>query len=276
MEIKELLQENNFRYNRQFGQNFIFDVNLLSAIVRDAKVSKEDCCVEIGAGAGTLTRQIALAAGRVLSYEIDKNLKDVLKKAVPDENVEFVFEDFLKSDIADVERKIGGNYKVVANLPYYITSPLIMLFTEKAQNCDSLTVMVQKEVAERLCANPSTKQYGAITVAVQSVADVYICRHVPASAFTPRPDVDSAVVNIVFNRSKNNIENPEVFRKTVKAAFSMRRKTLENNLLNSFGFDRITAQEIIAKSGLSQSVRGETLSVEQFITLADNIANLTD
>lgn len=269
MEIKEILSQQNFRYNKQFGQNFIYDENLLAAIVKDAKVDKDDYCLEIGAGAGTLTKQLSLCCKKVLSFEIDKNLKEVLLTQKIGDNVEFVFEDFLKCDISALEEKISQPYKVVANLPYYITTPLIMTFVEKSKNCQSLTVMVQKEVAERLSSLPNCKQYGAVTVAVQSVADTNLCRIVPAAVFVPRPEVDSALINIVFNRQKHNIENPAKFRKIVKAAFSMRRKTLENNLLNAFSLSRAEIQKVISECGFSPSIRGEALSVSDFIKLSE-------
>ncbi|MGN1066717.1 MAG: 16S rRNA (adenine(1518)-N(6)/adenine(1519)-N(6))-dimethyltransferase RsmA [Candidatus Fimimonas sp.] len=267
MDIKRILQEKGFHFNKQFGQNFLTDSVLLQDIVNDADVAN-GTVLEVGAGAGTLTRALAQKAQKVVAFEIDKNLKKVLDVTLADcPNVQVVMGDVMKYSVEQVEEMCGGNYSVVANIPYYITTPLLMNFVEQGKNVQSLTLTIQKEVAERLCARPATKDYGAITVAVNAVADVCITRILPRELFYPQPNVDSAVVKIVMNRNKIDISNYNLFRKTVKTAFAMRRKTLANNLTVGFGVTRQLAEEILAQCNLDERCRGEELSVAQFVQL---------
>lgn len=270
MDVKQILKESGFRFNKQFGQNFLTDELLLTQIAQDAKCC--DTVLEIGAGAGTLTRVLSKHAQKVVAFEIDRNLEKVLKITLADcPNVNLVIGDVMKYKMAELESLCGGKYSVVANIPYYITTPLLMNFIEQGQNVVSLTLTIQKEVAERLVANPSTKQYGAITVAVDAVADVEITRVLPRQLFYPQPNVDSAVVKIVLNREKYRIADAKTFRKTVKTAFAMRRKTLANNLAVGFGMDKVTAEKILAECGLSVNCRGEELSTQQFVQLAERL-----
>ena len=267
MDIKRILQEKGFHFNKQFGQNFLTDSVLLQDIVNDADVAN-GTVLEVGAGAGTLTRVLAQKAKKVVAFEIDKNLKKVLDVTLADcSNVQVVMGDVMKYSVAQVEEMCGGNYSVVANIPYYITTPLLMNFVEQGKNVQSLTLTIQKEVAERLSAAPATKDYGAITVAVNAVADVSVTRILPRELFYPQPNVDSAVVKIVMNRNKTDISNHALFRKTVKTAFAMRRKTLVNNLTVGFGVTRQLAEEILAQCNLYERCRGEELSVAQFVQL---------
>ena len=267
MDIKRILQEKGFHFNKQFGQNFLTDSVLLQDIVNDADVAN-GTVLEVGAGAGTLTRVLAQKAKKVVAFEIDKNLKKVLDVTLADcSNVQVVMGDVMKYSVAQVEEMCGGNYSVVANIPYYITTPLLMNFVEQGKNVQSLTLTIQKEVAERLSAAPATKDYGAITVAVNAVADVSVTRILPRELFYPQPNVDSAVVKIVMNRNKTDISNHALFRKTVKTAFAMRRKTLVNNLTVGFGVTRQLAEEILAQCNLDERCRGEELSVAQFVQL---------
>ena len=267
MDIKRILQEKGFHFNKQFGQNFLTDSVLLQDIVNDADVAN-GTVLEVGAGAGTLTRALAQKAKKVVAFEIDKNLKKVLDVTLADcSNVQVVMGDVMKYSVAQVEEMCGGNYSVVANIPYYITTPLLMNFVEQGKNVQSLTLTIQKEVAERLSAAPATKDYGAITVAVNAVADVSVTRILPRELFYPQPNVDSAVVKIVMNRNKTDISNHALFRKTVKTAFAMRRKTLVNNLTVGFGVTRQLAEEILAQCNLDERCRGEELSVAQFVQL---------
>lgn len=267
MDVKQILKEQNFRFNKQFGQNFLTDKALLDEIVADANVNG-GTVLEIGAGAGTLTRQLAERAERVIAFEIDRNLDKVLKLTLADcANVKVVIGDIMRYKMADIEELCGGEFKLVANIPYYLTSPLIMNFVELSVNVQSMTLTIQKEVALRLSASPSTKDYGAITVAVNAVADVTLTRVLPRELFYPVPNVDSAVVRIDFKRDKFDIDNHALFRKTVKTAFAMRRKTLVNNLMVGFNIDRNTAENILATMGLSANCRGEELSVGQFVQL---------
>lgn len=268
MDVKQILKDQNFRFNKQFGQNFLTDRALLDEIVTDAQVDG-GTVLEIGAGAGTLTRQLALAADKVIAFEIDRNLESVLKVTLADcSNVQVVIGDVMRYKMPEIEALLSGDkFKLVANIPYYLTSPLIMMFVENSLNVQSLTLTIQKEVALRLAAKPSTKDYGAITVAVNAVANVTLTRTLDRSLFYPAPNVDSAVVRIDMDRSKFDIANHALFRKTVKSAFAMRRKTLVNNLMVGFNIGRQTAESILTALDLPPNCRGEELSVEQFVQL---------
>ena len=271
MDIKQLLKTSGFRFNKQFGQNFLTDETLLDDICLDAHVDG-GVVLEIGAGAGTLTRALSRHADKVVAFEIDRNLEKILAVTLQDRpNVSVVIGDVMKYSMLQIERLCGSDYKVVANIPYYLTGPLIMRFAEESANASSLTLTVQKEVAERLAARPSTKDYGAITVALQAVADVTVVRSLPRELFYPVPNVDSAVVTANFRRDKFDLASRELFRKTVRAAFSMRRKTLLNCIAAGFGFSKERAAAIIAECGFEPDCRGEQLSVEQFVILYKTI-----
>ena len=264
-DIKTILSECGFSFKKQFGQNFITDKNLLSSIVTLSGVEDGDTVVEIGCGAGTLTRAIAERAKRVIGFEVDKSLQPVLARSLSGlENTEVIFKDFLKVNLQEFEKEVG-EYKVVANLPYYITTPLIMKIVEGSTKCKSLSVMVQEEVALRLCAEAGTADYGAITAMIAPRADCRIIKRVPRTMFYPRPNVDSAVVKLDFN---TKIEIGESYKRVVQAAFSSRRKTLENNLVNCFKLTREQAQTILKECGIDLKARGETLGFEQFARLA--------
>ena len=264
-DIRAILSECGFNFKKQFGQNFITDKNLLSSIVSLSGVEEGDTVVEIGCGAGTLTRALSEKAKSVIGFEVDKTLQPVLARSLSGlDNVEVVFRDFLKVNLDEFESETGG-YKVVANLPYYITTPLIMKIVEGSKKCKSLCVMVQEEVALRLCAAAGTADYGAITAMIAPRADCKIIKRVPRTMFYPRPNVDSAVVKLDF---VSKIEIDENYKKVVQAAFSSRRKTLENNLVNSFKLTREQAQSALLKSGIDLKARGETLDYRQFALLA--------
>lgn len=270
MDLKQILRENGFRFNKQFGQNFLTDNVLLQQIADDAEIA--GTVLEIGAGAGTLTRVLSQNAEKVVAFEIDKNLKPVLDITLANcGNVQLVIGDVMRYKVENIEKMCGGEYAVVANIPYYITTPLLMNFIEHGKNVTSLTLTVQKEVAERLIAKPATKQYGAITVAVDAVADVEITRILPRELFYPAPNVDSAVVKIKLNREKFPIADAAQFRKTVKTAFAMRRKTLVNNIVVGYKTERNVAEQIVAECGLSDRCRGEELSTAQFLRLCDSL-----
>lgn len=268
----DILKENNFKFNKKFGQNFIFDTNLLSAIVNDANVDENTNVLEIGPGAGTLTKKLCEKAKKVVSYEIDTNLAPILAENLKDcNNSEIVFGDILKQNIKDIESKFDDNYVMVANLPYYITTPIIFKFLEEATKLRSITIMVQKEVAERICAKHNTEEYGAITVQINAIADAKITRIVKRNMFKPAPNVDSAVVRIDFNFDKYNIENLSLFKRLVTSAFAMRRKTLANNLKSSFSLDAETIEKLLNSVDLKKDVRGEALSVEEFVKLSNQL-----
>ena len=259
----------NIDFQKKFGQNFIFDRNLLDAIAADAGVTKEDVVVEIGAGAGTLTAALADRAGEVIAYEIDEALRSVLDRTLANKtNVRVIYEDFLKRTDT-----LPARFKVVANLPYYVTTPIVMQLLEGDAHPESVTVMVQKEVAERLTAEPGTAEYGAITASLDLVADARITRIVGRQCFLPPPNVDSAVVRIDLREKGYSATEIATARKIIRAAFNMRRKTLANGLAGLLG-GKDRAGEIIAAAGLPASVRGETLSAEQYILLARAAARL--
>ncbi len=250
-DIKTVLAECGFGFKKQFGQNFITDKNLLASIVSLSGATAGDTVVEIGCGAGTLTRALAERVKKVIGFEIDKSLAPVLEITLADfSNVKIIYGDFMKADLKELEKGLES-YRVVANLPYYITTPLIMKLVEQSEKCLSLSVMVQEEVADRLCAQAGTPQYGAITAAVAYRADCTVVKRVPRTVFFPQPNVDSEVVKLEF-----------------------RRKTLENNLVNCFCLSRENARHIIEKCGLDLKARGETLSPVQFAKLSDLIADI--
>ncbi len=267
--MEDILYKHGFGFKKKFGQNFISDKNLLRAIVADAGVAEQDTVLEIGAGAGALTGALAECARRVVSYEIDRDLKPVLEESLAGfENVEVVFRDFAKENLETLEEELG-EYAVVANLPYYITTPIIMRFAEEAKRCRSLTVMVQEEVAFRLAAAENTADYGAITAALARRGEAQIMRKVPRAMFSPRPNVDSAVVKIDFTRGGFAVKSEKAYRAAVRCAFLSRRKTLENNLMNAFRLGREEAKEILQAAGIREGARGEALSPETLGALSD-------
>lgn len=267
--VKEILTENNFGFKKKFGQNFITDKNLLESIVSLAEVDEGDTVIEIGCGAGTLTRAIAGVAKKVIAFEIDSSLQPVLAQTLSGfENIEVVFRDFLKVDLEEIESGSDG-YKVVANLPYYITTPLIMKLVEQSKKCKSITVMVQEEVADRLCARENTPEYGAITASVALRAEAKIVKKVSRTAFMPRPNVDSAVVHLKIEERRFPVKDIEIYKKVVRAAFLSRRKTLVNNLMVSFGISRAEAEDVLRDTGIDIKARGETLSPNRFAILSD-------
>lgn len=267
-DFREILLRNGFGFKKRFGQNFITDENLLSAIVSDAGVTKDDAVLEIGAGAGTLTRALSKRAKRVLSFEIDRSLEPVLAETLSGcDNAEVVFRDFERADLAALEKELG-DYLVVANLPYYITTPVVMKFAEQAKRCRGITVMVQEEVAERLCAEAGSSAYGAITAMLALKGECTLTRKVSRNLFTPRPNVDSAIVRVRFEENRLGETDERAYRAVVRAAFSARRKTLENNLMNAFRLSREEAGRWIAAAGFSENVRGEALSPREFARLS--------
>lgn len=269
-DIKTILAECGFGFKKQLGQNFITDKNLLSSIVTASGVGKNDSVVEIGCGAGTLTRALAERVKSVTAFEVDKTLKPVLAQTLSGcDNVEVVFCDFLKVDMKELERGREG-YFVVANLPYYVTTPLIMKLIEESERCLGLSVMVQEEVAERLCAAAGTPEYGAITAMLALRAECSIIRRVPRTLFYPRPNVDSAVVRLAFGKGLP-VSDRAKYKRVVHAAFSSRRKTFENNLVNAFGLTRDRAREILTGCGIALKARGETLTPGQFAELSEKL-----
>ena len=272
-ELSDILRASGFRFNKALGQNFIFDGNLLDAIVADAGVTAEDTVVEIGTGAGTLTARLAARAKKVFSFEVDERLRPVLDISLKGaENVEVVFRDVMKMKDDELREMIGGEFKVVANLPYYITTPLIMRFAESTLPVRSLTVMVQKEVADRLTAEVGSADYAAVTLAVKAFGAAAVTRIVDRHMFRPAPNVDSAVVRIDRVPGRLDGADEKLVRKLVRVAFAMRRKTLVNNLAASFGIPKQQATDLVTACGFPADVRGERLSLDDFIRLAGAMA----
>ena len=266
----DIIKENNFEFKKKFGQNFIFDTNLLSAIVKDSGITKNDIVLEIGVGAGTLTNEICKQAKFVYGYEIDKELIPIIENNVKQENFELVLKDFMKVENIDIENKTPNGFKVVANLPYYITTPIIFKLLE-IPTLESLSIMVQKEVAQRIVASAGTKDYGTITAQIDAIANASISRIVSRKLFCPEPNVDSAIVRIDINKNKYNIDNYALLKKVIDCAFAMRRKTLSNNLKSSFNLNSEQINLLCENCNISPSVRGETLTTQQFVLLSNEL-----
>lgn len=272
MQLKEVLIKNDFHFKKKFGQNFITDKNLLDKIVDSAGVTEQDTVVEVGVGGGTLTEALAKRCKRVVGYEIDKTLEPILNETLAAyDNVSIVFGDVMKIDTSSIEENIGEEYKLVANLPYYITTPILMKFIDEGKKLKSVSVTVQDEVADRLCAAAGTENYGAITAAIDAVGNAKKVLYIDRRNFYPIPNVDSALVRIDIDRNKYDIPDRSMYRAAVRCAFLSRRKTLVNNLMLSFGFSRQKAEEIVAAIGKDKLVRGETLTTEDFIKLSEQL-----
>ena len=271
----EIIQKYNFNFQKKFGQNFLIDSHVLNKIIAGAGVTKDDFVLEIGPGIGTLTQYLCEAAGKVFAVEIDKNLLPILEETLaPYDNVTVINEDILKLDLNAIAREHNGGkpIKVVANLPYYITTPIIMGLFEAHVPLENLTVMVQKEVAKRMEAGPGTKDYGALSLAVQYYAEPYIVANVPCNCFMPRPNVDSAVIRLTRHEVMPvAVKDEAQMFKMVRAAFNQRRKTLVNSLNNSpeLNFTKDEIQNALTEMNLSATVRGEALTLEQFAALSD-------
>jgi 16S rRNA (adenine1518-N6/adenine1519-N6)-dimethyltransferase len=270
-----VLQKYQFAFQKKFGQNFLIDTHVLEKIIRSAEIEKDDVVLEIGPGIGTMTQYLAQAAGKVFAVEIDTNLIPILQDTLADyDNVTVINQDILKVDIAKlVEEECGGRpIKVVANLPYYITTPIIMGLFEQHVPIESITVMVQKEVADRMQVGPGTKDYGALSLAVQYYAKPYIVANVPPNCFMPRPNVGSAVIQLMrYEQPPVQVDDEKLMFRLIRASFNQRRKTLANGLKNSpeLSYTKEQIEEAIAVLGKGASVRGEALTLEEFATLAN-------
>jgi 16S rRNA (adenine1518-N6/adenine1519-N6)-dimethyltransferase len=273
-ELKTVLDKHGFRFKKQFGQNFLSDTNLLDSIVTASGIDENTTVVEIGCGAGTLTKAIAKKAKKVYAFDIDRDLQPVLAETLAGlDNVEVIFRDFNKLDLKEFEKEIE-EYTVVANLPYYITTPLVTKLLEESDKVQGLSIMVQEEVANRFCAKENTADYGSITAAIALKGKATIVKRVSRNLFYPRPNVDSAVVKIQFERGRVAVKDERAYRQTVKCAFLNRRKTLENNLVNFFKLSREEAKSALEKAGVDEKARGETLSPERLALLADVLLDM--
>lgn len=271
----EVLKKYQFNFAKKFGQNFLIDTHVLEKIIRAAEITKEDYVLEIGPGIGTMTQYLCEAAGEVIAVEIDSNLIPILQDTLSAyDNVTVLHQDILKVDINRlVEEKCGGKpIKVVANLPYYITTPIIMGLFESHVPIQSITVMVQKEVAVRMQVGPGTKDYGALSLAVQYYAKPYIVANVPPNCFMPRPNVGSAVIRLTRHETPPvSVKDEKLMFSLVRASFNQRRKTLVNGLSNSpeIAFAKDDILRAVERLGLGMTVRGEALTLEQFARLSD-------
>ncbi len=271
----EIIKKYDFAFQKKFGQNFLIDQRVLDKIIAAADIGPDDCVLEIGPGIGTLTRCLAEAAGQVIAVEIDKNLIPILADVLSDyNNITVINDDILKVDIqALVDERNGGKpIKVVANLPYYITTPIIMGLFESNVPIDNITVMVQKEVADRMQVGPGTKDYGALSLAVQYYAEPYIVANVPQNCFIPRPNVGSAVIRLTRHKEKPvTVRNEQHMFRLIRAAFNQRRKTLQNALHNmpELNLSKEAVVSALTEMGLSETIRGEKLTLEEFARLSD-------
>ena len=270
-----VLNKYGFTFQKKFGQNFLIDERVLEKIISAAEVNKDDFVLEIGPGIGTMTQYLAENAREVMAVEIDKNLIPILSDTLSAyDNVSILNADILKVDIAKiVEEKNGGKpVKVVANLPYYITTPIIMGLFESHVPIDSITVMVQKEVADRMQSGPGTKDYGALSLAVQYYAEPYVVANVPPNCFMPRPNVGSAVIRLTCHKQNPiQVQDEKFMFRVIRASFNQRRKTLQNGLGNdaSLPVTKEQAKEALEQMGLAPTIRGERLSLEEFARLSD-------
>lgn len=274
----EILKKYDFVFQKRFGQNFLIDEHVLKKIINAAEITDNDFVIEIGPGIGTMTQYLASTARKVLAVEIDKKLIPILEDTLKEwDNVEIVNQDILKMDLVSAAEKYndGKSVKVVANLPYYITTPIIMALFEEHVPLDSITVMIQKEVADRMQALPGTPDYGALSLAVQYYAETRIAARVPQNCFMPRPNVDSTVICLKkYKKPPVMVKDEKLMFRLIKASFNQRRKTLANGIKNaeflSLGKEEI--EKAMTDCGLPQNIRGEALSLAQFAELSDRLS----
>ena len=276
----EIIQKYEFMFQKKFGQNFLIDTHVLEKIISAAGITKNDCVLEIGPGIGTMTQYLAENAGHVVAVEIDRNLIPILKETLADyDNVTVINEDILRVDIKALAEEYNGGkpIKVVANLPYYITTPIIMGLFESGVPIDNITVMVQKEVADRMKEGPGSKDYGALSLAVQYYAEPEIVANVPPNCFIPRPNVGSAVIRLTGHKEMPvEVKDPALMFKIIRASFNQRRKTLQNGLGNApeLPYTKEQIAAAIAEMGLTPTIRGEALSLAQFAQLSDILGEM--
>ena len=272
---KEVVQKHNFKFSKSLGQNFLIDTNVIDRILEGARVQEGDYVIEVGPGIGTLTKEMGRTAEKVVAIEIDKTLIPILEETLADfPNIEVINQDILKVNVQELvkEKLNGGPVKLIANLPYYITTPIVMKFLEEDIPVTDIVVMVQKEVADRMNAQPNSKDYGALSVAVQYYCDTEIVAKAPRHMFMPQPNVDSTVIGLhVREEKKYNVDNEDIFFKTVKASFGQRRKTLLNSL-GGLGFlSKDQIKVALQEANIDEKRRGETLSIEEFASLSNAV-----
>lgn len=274
----KIIKKYGFDFKKKFGQNFLINGEVINSIVDGAEITKDDVVIEIGPGIGTLTQVLADRAYKVIAIEIDKTLIPILKNDTLKDykNIEIINEDIMKLDLRELinNNRQGKKIKVVANLPYYITTPIIMMLLEEKYSIDSITVMIQKEVAERFNAESGTKEYGAITVAIKYFTSTNIINIVSKNMFVPSPKVDSAVINLkVLDKPSIYVKNEDIYFKIVKSAFAQRRKTLVNTLYNTTDYfnSKDEIRNILIKNGMDVNIRGEKLNLEEFEKIAKEV-----
>ncbi len=269
----DIIKKYDFAFQKRFGQNFLIDGRVIDKIIAAAEITKDDTVLEIGPGIGTMTQYLAEAAGHVIAVEIDKNLLPIYEETLADyDNITIINNDILKVDIHELIKGKAEKVKVVANLPYYITTPIIMGLFENHIPAESITVMVQKEVADRMQSGPGSKDYGALSLAVQYYAKPYIVANVPPNCFMPRPNVGSAVIRLTsWEEPPVRVKDEKQMFKLIRASFNQRRKTLQNGINNSpdLSFTKEQVVNALRHMGLSESVRGEALTLDQFARLSD-------
>lgn len=271
--VLDLINQTNFKFSKKYGQNFLTDKNFLASIVNLAEITKDDEVLEIGTGAGTLTKEISRQAKKVVSYEIDTTLEPIIYENLKDiDNIKVIFKDIMQSSMQEIESNFSSKYKIVANLPYYITTPIIFKFLEETDNVESLTIMVQKEVADRIVCRQGSKDYGILSVMMDFYGDAKIVKKVSRTMFKPAPNVDSAVVRLDI-KCKYDI-NKKLFSQVVRTSFANRRKTLVNNLFMKYGQDKERFEEILNQLHISPNTRAEQLSTEQFFALTNKLIEL--
>jgi 16S rRNA (adenine1518-N6/adenine1519-N6)-dimethyltransferase len=273
--IKDILDRYGFKFSKSLGQNFLIDGNIIKRIVEIAGLDEKSGVLEIGPGFGTLTQLLCKKANKVIAIEVDKSLIEVHKGTLDYPNLKIIYDDFLKVDVNKlIEEEFKGlDVKIVANLPYYITTPIIMKILEEKYKVSKIVVMVQKEMAQRLNSKPGTTNYGAITLAVQYRADTNIAMIVPNSVFMPKPKVDSAVIEFrILPKPRIDVCDEKMLFKVIKASFAQRRKTILNGLSNSLNFSKDIINESLVSAGMNPGIRGEKLTLEEFGRISDEIS----
>ncbi len=271
--MNDILEQNNFNFKKKFGQNFIVDENIINNIVTKSLIDKETLVIEIGPGAGSLTAKLAESSKQVLCYEIDTTLKEILNENLKQyNNVDIIYQDFLEADVINDIKKYNYNkLYIVANLPYYITTPIIINVIEKKLNVDKMVVMVQKEVGDRFKANVGTKDYNSLSIYLNYYFNVKKIMDISRNIFIPKPNVDSIVVEFTKKENSYNLKNEELFFKLIRDSFTQKRKTIRNNLKN---YDLNTIEEILKKHNQDLNTRAEQITIETFVEIANNLTTI--
>lgn len=273
--MKDILDKYGFKFSKNLGQNFLIDGNIINNIADTAELDENSGVIEIGPGFGTLTQVLCKKAKKVVAIEVDKSLENVHKETLNYDNIKIIYEDFMKVDVDKLieEEFQGMDVKVVANIPYYITTPIIMKILEERYKISKIVVMVQKEVAQRLNSKPGSKEYGAITLAVQYRADTNIAMIVPNTVFMPRPKVDSAVIEFnILKKPRIEVIDEKMLFAVIKASFGQRRKTIINGLSNNLKLSKDLVKEVLERAGIDPGIRGETLSLQEFGIISDEMS----